>query len=476
VCIFGCHILARKRNFAQEANSRFCSAARPDLGKPIALSWKRPAISGTLDIKQSFSGALIHGYKRSSTDVGSGTLSWAGNTGPANIGGTFLRAQPSPWATCNMIRISMITRARNIMPACLTSLRNLRKGNIYTFIRGCAEQIRTWVKRRFLEVAEPLATYIDPNTGQSRCFVPATVYDNPSLINSDPLYVKRLEALPEAEKKRLLYGDWDTFEGQVFNELSQQSHGCDPFQIPPEWEKFCVFDWGYGRPWAALWFAVDFEGTLYLYRARYGMGKGDNGRPDPNKGLRQTNSEICHEIIKIEQRERINLRIADPACWGPTKIRGSNSVLGPSFVEDAANEGLYFMKADNDRLRGKQQVHQRLKIDEEIDRDTGEVISESPKFYAFTSDEFGDYGVKRWWNEMQNLREDPKNIEDVDTNQPDEGYDCFRYAAMSRPITPKRIDTVPAGSFAAERRRMIRAKQYARRHGLSLAAAYSRVR
>lgn len=333
-----------------------------------------------------------------------------------------------------------------------------------------------WVKRRFLDVSKPLDAYIDPVSGQSRCFVPATVYDNPTLVKNDPLYVRRLEGLPEIEKKRLLYGDWEAFEGQVFAELSDHTHGCDAFDIPPNWERFMVFDWGYGRPWAALWFAIDFDETIYLYKAFYAMGKGENNQPDPNKGRRQTNSEICHEIIKQEGFERINLRIADPACWSPTKIRGSNKILGPSFAEDAAREGLYFLQADNDRIRGKQQMHERFKMVEEVDPNTGEVINELPRFYAFRSDINGDYGMRRWWDEILNLHEDPKNVEDVDTNQPDEGYDCTRYAFMSRPIAPKIIEKAPPGSFAAERNRLIRARKYARKHGVSLTVAYSRIR
>lgn len=319
-----------------------------------------------------------------------------------------------------------------------------------------------WVKKRFVDVGEPGKAYIDPETGQSRCFIPATVYANPTLIDNDPLYVRRLEALPEIEKLRLLHGVWDVFEGQVFTELSQRVHGCDPFPVPPEWEHFMVFDWGYSRPWCALWFAVDYDNVLYLYREHYGMVGND-----PNRGARQTNTEICR-VIQDTEKEKIRFRVADPACWSPTKIKGSNQVLGPSFVEDAAKEGLYFLKADNDRLRGKQQIHQRFQLDTETD-DQGQVVDERPRFVAFNS-------CQRWWEEIQQLREDPKNTEDVDTNQPDEGYDCTRYACMSRPIVPKRIERVPPGSFMAERNRLIRAKQYARRHGTSLAAAYARVR
>ncbi|MBT7628789.1 MAG: hypothetical protein HN597_03670 [Desulfobacula sp.] len=287
-----------------------------------------------------------------------------------------------------------------------------------------------WVKDRFVDTCIPIQKqkyiggdaaehemfipeiYIDPDAGTSRCFVPATVYDNPSIIVNDPGYVRRLELLPELEKKRFLYGVWDIFEGQVFTELTQHTHGCEDFPIPHEWERVMVFDWGYARPWCALWFAIDYDGVIYLYREK--MGWVDE---DPNKGARQTNTEICREIQKLET-EKISFRVSDPACWGPTKIKGSNMVLGPSFVEDASREGLFFLKADNDRLRGKQQVHQRFKMDVTLNEETGVVLEETPQFVAFNS-------CKRWWEEMQSLYEDPKNPEDVDSDQPDENYDCL---------------------------------------------------
>ena len=74
------------------------------------------------------------------------------------------------------------------------------------------------------------------------------------------------------------------------------------------------------------------------------------------------------------------------------------------------------------------------------------------------------------------MRESPRDPEDVDTDQEDHAYDTTRYAMMARPIIPKRTVTVPPGSFKAERDRLIRAKQYARRHGVSLAAAYQHIR
>jgi hypothetical protein len=77
---------------------------------------------------------------------------------------------------------------------------------------------------------------------------------------------------------------------------------------------------------------------------------------------------------------------------------------------------------------------------------------------------------------MLQLREDQRNVEDVDTDQEDHIYDEFRYMCMARPIRPKKVVRIPPGSFHAERKRLINAKKYARRHGVSLDVAYSRVR
>lgn len=127
------------------------------------------------------------------------------------------------------------------------------------------------------------------------------------------------------------------------------------------------------------------------------------------------------------------------------------------------------MKADNDRGQGKMQVHKRLKLNLEADESTGEVLSENPQIRIFNDQ-------KNFWRTMMQMREDPRNPEDVDTDQEDHIYDEFRYACMARPVRPKKVERIPTGSFQAERRRYIRAKEYAKKHGTSLEAAYQRVR
>ena len=330
-----------------------------------------------------------------------------------------------------------------------------------------------WVKERFQPDVRPLKTYHDPSSGLSRVFVPATIEDNPTLFENDPLYLARLESLPEIERKRLRHGIWDAFEGQVFTELSQMIHGCEPFDIPPEWERYCVLDWGYSSPFSVGWYAVDYDNVLYRYREWYGCKREELGEEGENslQGLRLQAWEVAEGILLRERaaNEKIRRRVADPSIWHPRPEFRKKEAQGMTIEEDFTRAGVHFTKADNDRLHGKLQVHKRLQLLPVVDDDTGEITNEEPQIQIFNT-------CKGFWRTMPNMVESKKNPDDVDTDQEDHVYDDLRYMCMARPIRPRKVEQMPQGSFRAERERLIRAKKYAKRHGMSVDAAYRKIR
>lgn len=321
-----------------------------------------------------------------------------------------------------------------------------------------------WCKERFVDNATPGRSFIDPGTGLTRVFIPGKIYDNPTLIDSDPAYLARLEALPRIERRRLLDGDWEVFEGQVFSTLSQRVHGCEPFEVPPEWERFMSFDWGFSKPFSVGWWAVDYDGVLYRYREWYGCKK-----DEPDQGLQMTAAEVANGIEERERGDVVpRMRIADPAIFAKLPSKRRREAIGPGVSDDFNAAGIYFMKADNDRLQGLQQVHKRLRLEEQLDKETGEVIAEHPSIQIFTS-------CRDFWRTVPALQHDPKNVEDVDGDQEDHIYDEVRYACMSRPLAPKRVTGPPKGSVAYERAKLQRARRMARLRGMSLEAAYRRL-
>ncbi len=279
----------------------------------------------------------------------------------------------------------------------------------------------TWVKRRFIDGRDPNRVW-ETDYGTKRLFIPSLVQDNRFLMQSDKTYLKRLRQLPENERRALLYGEWDIFDGQVFTEWRNNpngfktrrfSHVIDPFEVPKEWRRFRTFDFGYSKPFAVSWYAVDYDGRAYNYRELYGC----TGKPDV--GVKWTAQQIADKIAEIEREEREAgckiTGIADPAIWNATG--GSEG----SIAEMMENRGVYFEKGKNDRLAGKMQVHYRLSFDDEG----------LPMIYFFNKK---CPGIIRT---LPELKYDSVNPEDVDTKQEDHLYDALKYFLMSNPIAPR---------------------------------------
>ena len=121
-----------------------------------------------------------------------------------------------------------------------------------------------WVKARFVDPSPAGRSFVGDD-GMTRIFIPALLDDNKFLSRGDPEYKKRLLALPEREKKALLHGDWNIFEGQYFIEFDPKKHIVTPFEIPKSWRKYRTIDYGLDRL-ACLWIASSPDGISYVYR------------------------------------------------------------------------------------------------------------------------------------------------------------------------------------------------------------------
>lgn len=122
----------------------------------------------------------------------------------------------------------------------------------------------SWVKARFVDPA-PAGTRFLGSNGQDRIFIPSLLTDNGYLCRGDPEYKRRLMDLPERERRALLFGDWDIFEGQYFNEFSRDVHITEPFEIPRDWRRYRTIDYGLDR-FVCLWIALSPEGQVFVYR------------------------------------------------------------------------------------------------------------------------------------------------------------------------------------------------------------------
>ena len=205
-----------------------------------------------------------------------------------------------------------------------------------------------WVKKRFVDPSPPNKVFIGEGN-LSKVFIPALLSDNPFLTKNDPTYRDRLLALSERDKKALLYGDWNIFEGQYFDEFDEKVHVCEPFPIPKHWRRYRAIDYGLDML-AGVYVAVNSERQAFVYKE---VGKSN-----------QPISSAAQMIIDASERdadghitEEFYLTLAPPDLWNRSQESGQSkaTIFGEA--------GLNLTKSNNDREAGWLAIKELLKPD-----------------------------------------------------------------------------------------------------------------
>lgn len=278
-----------------------------------------------------------------------------------------------------------------------------------------------WVKAYFVDMArENIYQYFDEDTKRykTRYFIPASLEDN-TLMSEEQRgeYRSWLNQLPEAERKQLRDGDWDYIPGAAFPELTREKHGCEDLPVPKWANILCSYDFGFGKPFSISWWWIDYDGRMWRFMEWYGW----NGKPD--QGLRLPVSIVAEGILEREKNAGLEnrvYRIANPDIFSKTpNVRGGGQ--GPSVAEIMSEHGVIWNAGDPDRLLGKQQFHERLRVPEE----------------GLPMAMFYNSGI-HFWRTVPTLPLD-ETMEDVEQDKSEDHvyHDC-RVAFMARPIIPEK--------------------------------------
>lgn len=310
--------------------------------------------------------------------------------------------------------------------ACVRGVNSFPKRVYYTCNPGGVSH--GYFKRLFID-----KKYEAGENPEDYVFIQALVTDNKALMAAQPDYIKQLEALPPKIRDAWLYGRWDIYEGQFFEDFRDTpdldlclkagitpeeayrqrrfTHVIEPFNIPMGWNIMRSYDFGYNKPWSLGYWAIDYDGVMYRIMDVYGW----NGTPD--EGNKWTPDEQFKYIADLERqhpllkgRKMID-SVADPAIWDRSR--------GESVAETAMRYGIYFTPGDNERIAGWMQFHYRLQFDK----------NGYPRMYFFNTCETS----RRTIPLMMYSETHP---EDIDTKLEDHCPDEIRYAVMSRPIKP----------------------------------------
>lgn len=315
--------------------------------------------------------------------------------------------------------------------ACVRGVNPFPKRTYYTLNPGGPSHgyfKRLFIDRRFTGDEHP----------EDYSFIQALCTDNVALMQSQPEYMRSLEKLPPKIREAWLYGRWDVYEGQFFEEFRAEpdrklceqagitveqarehgrwTHVIKPFDLNAGsrrgWQIYRSYDFGYAKPFSCAWWAIDYDGVMYRILELYGC------TGTPNEGVKWTPDRQFEEIAKAERQHpwlkgRHILGVADPAIWDKSR--------GESIADTAAKYGVYFTPGDHERIAGWMQCHYRLQFDE----------SGYARCYIFE-------GCAGFIRTIPLMMYDEHKVEDLDTSMEDHIADEWRYMCMSRPIKPLR--------------------------------------
>jgi len=254
-----------------------------------------------------------------------------------------------------------------------------------------------WVKRIFIK-----RDFNPEEKPKQYGFIQAKIWDNPLFILSNPEYIQNLLDHPVDLRKAYLDGDWEIFAGQYFKKLRRQKHLIKDFAIPDDWMHFRSMDWGYDHPTVCIWWAVDFNGNVYIYRYY--------------KKNHIVASETARRIVEMTdaKKENIAITVAGHDTWATIKHDELPTVR--TMADVMAENGLSLRKANINRVNGWNYLRELLEYDESNPDSV-------PKLRIMRS-------CEEVFTDLGKLVYDEVNTEDVKKMDGDDTGDAVRYGGM----------------------------------------------
>ena len=95
--------------------------------------------------------------------------------------------------------------------------------------------------------------------------------DNPYLSKSECKLLT--QAMDEASLDSRKYGKFSKGAGLVYPEFDSSVHVIPPFPVPKEWQEAISIDPGLNNPLSAHWYAVDWDGNIYVVAEHFSAGQ-----------------------------------------------------------------------------------------------------------------------------------------------------------------------------------------------------------
>jgi hypothetical protein len=261
-----------------------------------------------------------------------------------------------------------------------------------------------WVKKRFVDVCRD-KPYTDPQSGQTRIFIPLLLKEN-TMLGSD--YEATLRLLPKAIQAGWIHGDWEALAGQMFTQMPPLAM---PYQLT-DMALYGSFDFGSsetGHSSFGLWNLredkVPERIATWYHKLGHTAGAQALELADYVKSFPWTRGKLPRRVF------------ADPAIFAKRKEIGVDQT--PKSVADYFNEAFgadpnqpIFVPANNHRVNGWRIVQ---------DYFSEHPITKEPKCVVWEG-----YNNTMYDHFQLQIR-DPDNPDDLADNDYDHVVDEVRY-------------------------------------------------
>jgi len=268
-------------------------------------------------------------------------------------------------------------------------------------------------------------TIIKDEMGRERTYVHGDILENTTLLKNDPDYLKTLDGVKDPNRKKAWRdGSWEINIGAFLEHAwNPAKHVVKPFPIPGHWKCWRALDWGYGKPYAVLWFAKDPEGKTYIWREMYGIALDDKGVPIPNVGSKETPDKVAKRIADREKHdERVGITIG-PSFTGPDLFAKAGGQYGVqnTHAEIFRKQGIKFRPAwagKGSRAAKAMEIMRLLENDQLAVFDT----------------------CRHWLRTVPTIGPSDDDPDDVDSESEDHCWDATGMGIMRHTSSPEELD------------------------------------
>lgn len=285
-----------------------------------------------------------------------------------------------------------------------------------------------WVKERYITPNpagyQPVEIRV-PTLGGGReivrevVYIPAKVWDNRKLLESQPDYIDNLYLSgPEWLVRAWLAGDWDIVAGGYLEGIwAPERHIVEPFMPPMEWPRWRALDWGFAKPFSVGWYAMDPDTSkIFRYRELYGYGG------QANMGTREDVPGVKAQILELERHERqagveFRRNPADRSIWAKIGTQmGIEELFRKAKVKTSVGDTSEPVKW----IKGENTPGSRVVLNALV------VATLKHEQFAVTAD------CRHFLRTVPVIPADEDNPEDVDSDAEDHAWDEFKLSIASR--------------------------------------------